>query len=136
MLTLDAQVHAYERNHPGRPWVFTVSNAGAVAANSYSGTSASLSTLATTSNATVGGTLAAAEWRLPTDLRARHAVSASRTAPASDGRDDGSTASRRCGWRTDHLTPCSRLKPPGVPNRLRRGGVSPRRRGRAEADLY
>src|SRR5438105_5677414 len=21
MLTLDAQVHAYERNHPGRPWV-------------------------------------------------------------------------------------------------------------------
>src|SRR5690242_20949634 len=21
MLTIDAQVHAYERNHPGRPWV-------------------------------------------------------------------------------------------------------------------
>ena len=20
MLTIDAQVHAYERNHPGRPW--------------------------------------------------------------------------------------------------------------------
>ena len=24
MLTLDAQVHAYERNHPGRPWVGTL----------------------------------------------------------------------------------------------------------------
>ena len=21
MLTIDAQVHAYERNHPGRPWL-------------------------------------------------------------------------------------------------------------------
>ena len=21
MVTIDAQVHAYERNHPGRPWV-------------------------------------------------------------------------------------------------------------------
>ena len=21
MLTIDSQVHAYERNHPGRPWV-------------------------------------------------------------------------------------------------------------------
>jgi len=21
MMTIDAQVHAYERNHPGRPWV-------------------------------------------------------------------------------------------------------------------
>ena len=25
MLTIDAQVHAYERNHPGRPWVGTLS---------------------------------------------------------------------------------------------------------------
>jgi L-fuconolactonase len=25
MLTLDAQVHAYERNHPGRPWIGTLS---------------------------------------------------------------------------------------------------------------
>src|SRR3954464_1116748 len=24
MLTIDAQVHAYERNHPGRPWVGTL----------------------------------------------------------------------------------------------------------------
>jgi L-fuconolactonase len=24
MLTLDAQVHAYERNHPGRPWLGTL----------------------------------------------------------------------------------------------------------------
>jgi L-fuconolactonase len=24
MPTLDAQVHAYERNHPGRPWVGTL----------------------------------------------------------------------------------------------------------------
>src|SRR5256885_14915751 len=24
MLTLDAQVHAYERSHPGRPWVGTL----------------------------------------------------------------------------------------------------------------
>jgi hypothetical protein len=24
MLTIDAQVHAYERNHPGRPWIGTV----------------------------------------------------------------------------------------------------------------
>jgi hypothetical protein len=24
MLTFDAQVHAYERNHPGRPWVGTL----------------------------------------------------------------------------------------------------------------
>ena len=24
MLTIDAQVHAYERNHPGRPWAGTL----------------------------------------------------------------------------------------------------------------
>src|SRR5438067_7969745 len=24
MLTIDVQVHAYERNHPGRPWVGTL----------------------------------------------------------------------------------------------------------------
>jgi hypothetical protein len=24
MLTIDAQVHAYEHNHPGRPWVGTL----------------------------------------------------------------------------------------------------------------
>src|SRR5690242_16226720 len=24
MLTIDSQVHAYERNHPGRPWVGTL----------------------------------------------------------------------------------------------------------------
>jgi L-fuconolactonase len=24
MLTVDSQVHAYERNHPGRPWVGTL----------------------------------------------------------------------------------------------------------------
>jgi len=24
MLTIDAQVHTYERNHPGRPWVSTL----------------------------------------------------------------------------------------------------------------
>ena len=28
MLTLDAQVHAYERNPPGRPWVGTLGWAG------------------------------------------------------------------------------------------------------------
>jgi predicted TIM-barrel fold metal-dependent hydrolase len=30
MLTIDAQVHAYERNHPGRPWIATLAGPPAV----------------------------------------------------------------------------------------------------------
>src|SRR4030081_1417428 len=30
MLTIDAQVHAYERNHSGRPWVGTLAGPAAV----------------------------------------------------------------------------------------------------------
>src|SRR5882724_3887636 len=33
MLTLDAQVHAYERNHPGRPWVGTLYGPAEVTGN-------------------------------------------------------------------------------------------------------
>jgi predicted TIM-barrel fold metal-dependent hydrolase len=30
MLTIDSQVHAYERNHPGRPWLATLHGPPAV----------------------------------------------------------------------------------------------------------
>jgi L-fuconolactonase len=33
MLTIDAQVHAYERNHPGRPWVGTLTGPAEVTGN-------------------------------------------------------------------------------------------------------
>src|SRR5258708_27608146 len=33
MLTIDCQVHAYERNHPGRPWVGTLHGPAEVSGN-------------------------------------------------------------------------------------------------------
>ena len=42
MLTLDAQVHAYERNHPGRPWVGTLAGPAEVLRSPQSGRLATL----------------------------------------------------------------------------------------------
>jgi len=32
---IDAQVHAYERNHPGRPWAGVLNRAGGVTAMTW-----------------------------------------------------------------------------------------------------